>query len=155
MKLEDKRKPFEEVAKVGFKCHIVTVRPGVEFTGWISVADQDYYEILPDGTKKTEFTWDEAVEIEKKTHGKWRVPTQAEWFAIAAAFGADKDGMVTGEMLAKNLNLTTDGDGYGHFWSSTPGSNTHARRLAFTSTYVYPQNNSNKVHGFTVRCVAR
>lgn len=152
MRLRDKK--FEKVAKVGFKCHIATVRPGAESTGWISIADQDYYEILPNGTKKTEFTWDEAMEIEKKTNGKWRIPTQAEWFAIAAAFGADKDGKVTGETLAKNLNLTTDEDGYGHFWSSTVYGDTGARHLGFGSTYVSPQYSNDKVFGFTVRCVA-
>lgn len=160
-------KPFEEVAKatseVEMTMHYLEESAtenerrgvGVRNPKHIKIADIDYYEILPDGTKKTEFTWDEAMEIEKKTNGKWRIPTQAEWFAIAAAFGADKDGEVTGETLAKNLNLTTDEDGYGYFWSSTVNGGTNARLLRFSSTYVNPQGNSHKVFGFTVRCVAR
>lgn len=147
-------KPFEEVAIVKETVTLGIGKHEDYKENQIKVADRDYYEILPDGTKKTEFTWDEAMEIEKKTHGKWRVPTQAEWFAIAAAFGADKDGRVTGEALAKNLDLTANEDGYGLFWSSTPDSNTNARSLVFSSTYVYPRRNSNKVYGFTVRCVA-
>ena len=43
----------------------------------------------------------------------------------------------------------------GYFWSSSVYGTTLARYLAFYSTYVYPQNFSNKVYGFTVRCVAR
>lgn len=121
----------------------------------IIIADIDYYEILPDGTMKTKFTWDEAMGIEKKTNGKWRVPTQAEWFAIAAAFGKNEAGEVTGETLAKNLNLTTDENGYGYYWSSTPSSYANARGLYFSSTGVYPQSGYNKTDGFTVRCVAR
>lgn len=162
----EKTRPFEEVAKATYEVETTThylkesaaenERRGVGVRGpkYIKIADIDYYEILPDGTKKTEFTWDEAMEIEKKTHGKWRVPTQAEWFAIAAAFGSDKDGKVTGETLAKSLNLTTDKDGYGNFWSSTVGGD-NAHYLYFYSTNVYPQDLINKVYGFTVRCVAR
>ena len=144
-----KDKPFEEVAKVRLE---MIAAPWNQME-YIKVADRDYYEILPDGTKKTTFTWDEAMEIEKKTHGKWRIPTQAEWFAIVAAFGTDEDGCVTGETLAKNLNLTTYEDGYGFFWSSTANGDAYARNLYFNSTYANPQDNYNKVNDFTVRCV--
>lgn len=147
----EEMKPFEEVVSSDkYRC----AAPW-DYNEPIVVADIDYYEILPDGTKKTEFTWDEAMEIEKKTHGKWRVPTQAEWYAIAAAFGRDEDGKITGETLAKNLNLATDEDGYGYFWSSSVYGTTDARYLGFDSTDVRPQSNNSKVNGFTVRCVAR
>jgi len=49
-----------------------------ELPSGLKIADQDYYEILPGGTKKTKFTWDEAMEIERKTNGKWRVPSSKE-----------------------------------------------------------------------------
>ena len=120
----------------------------------LHIADQDYYEILPDGTKKTKFTWYEAMEIEKKTNGKWRIPTEAEWYAIVGAFGKEENGEVTGKALAKNLNLTTDKDGYGVFWSSTAYSTSYARRLLFNASNIYPQDNGNKMDGFSVRCVA-
>ena len=145
-------KPFWEVAEIKFECIAPWTSPVVEK---IQIADQDYYEMLPDGTKKTEFTWDEAMEIEKKTHGKWRVPTQSEWFAIVAAFGADKDGKATGETLAKNLNLTTDKNDCGFFWSSNVVSSIYACYLSFYATAVNPQHYGDKAYGFTVRCVAR
>ena len=152
--LDEEELPFEEVAKVLGEVSVASQLDGDSALGVISVADRDYYEILPDGTKKTEFTWYEAMEIEEKTHGKWRVPTQAEWFAIAAAFGRGDDGKITGETLAKNLNLATDEDGCGFFWSSSVNGTTSARDLSFNSTGVYPQDYDSKVYGLTVRCVA-
>lgn len=145
-------KPFEEVAKVKYGVDLGVAGDPLHT---IKVADIDYYEILPDGTKKTEFNWDEAMQIEKKTHGKWRVPTQAEWYAIVAAFGAGKDNCVTGEALAKNLDLTTDAEGFGAVWSSTVIGDTYAYYLSFYGTNLYPQSYNNKVGGFTVRCIAR
>ena len=143
-------KPFEEAAKVGYKC--VDPKYG---TKAIRIADRDYYEILPDGTKKTEFTWDEAMEIEKKTHGKWRVPTVPEWFAICAAFGRSEDGTdIDPQVLKKNLNLATDEAGYGYYWSAASNSTTLSYYLAFNSSYLYPRYNTNKGYGFAVRCVA-
>ena len=44
---------------------------------------------------------------------------------------------------------------YGYFWSRTAGSQPYARFLSFSSSSVYPQDNGNKVGGFTVRCVAQ
>jgi len=155
-------KPFEEVAKVGFETILGAplkttdkdedlLCQAMERT--IKIADRDYYKILPNGTKKTKFTWDEAMKIEKKTHGKWRLPTEQEWFAICAAFGKDEDGKITGKALAKNLNLTTDEDDYGFFWSRTANSKPNARSLYFDSSSVYPQSYGAKTRGFTVRCV--
>ena len=152
---DEEELPFAEVAEAGFAIKLDYGGQQIQHkTDHIKVADRDYYEILPDGTKKTAFTWDEAMEIEKKTHDKWRVPTQAEWFAIVAAFGRDEDEKITGETLAKNLNLTTDEGGDGYFWSSSVDGTTGARNLYFGSTAVNPQYSSDKVYGFTVRCVA-
>lgn len=121
----------------------------------IRIADRDYYEILPDGTKKTEFTWDEAMEIEKKTNGKWRVPTVPEWFAICTAFGRSEDGTdVDPQVLKKNLNLATDEDDYGYYWSAASYSTTNSYSLLFNSSSLNPRDNYNKGAGFAVRCVA-
>ncbi|MBQ6605885.1 InlB B-repeat-containing protein [Candidatus Saccharibacteria bacterium] len=43
----------------------------------------------------------------------------------------------------------------GGYWPSTPYNVTYARSLYFSSVDVAPQNNRDKPHGFTVRCVAR
>ena len=121
----------------------------------IVIANIDYYEILPDGTKKTEFTWDEAMEIEKKTHGKWRVPTVPEWFAICAAFGRSEDGVdVDPKILRKTLGLATDEDGYGYYWSAASNSTTNSYNLYFNSTGLAPRYDFSKGSGFAVRCVA-
>lgn len=158
-------KPFEEVAKPKYTLKYSAEencdgRP--DMAGYVYVeerelhiADQDYYEILPDGTKKTKFTWDEAMEIPKKTNGKWRLPTVQEWFAICTAFGKDENGEISGKALVENLNLTIDGDCSGNFWSSDAGSTEYAHHLYFRSTSVAPQDIDSKVECFAVRCVAQ
>ena len=60
----------------------------------------------------------------------------------------------TGNYYWQGGNLNYRGTN-GYFWSSTVYDATYARHLNFNSTYVGPQNGSNKVNGFTVRCVAR
>ena len=100
------------------------------------IANEDYYEIQEDGTKKTEFTWDEAMEIEKKTNGKWRLPTIFEWDKLVAEFG-DKDGELDRAVFVKALNLTEDEGGYGNYWAATrySGAN-YAYYLYFYLYYV-------------------
>ncbi|MBR3204181.1 hypothetical protein IKF81_00665, partial [Candidatus Saccharibacteria bacterium] len=44
---------------------------------------------------------------------------------------------------------------YGLFWSSAPYSTAYAHDLNFYSTRLIPQNGSNKINGFTVRCVGQ
>lgn len=145
-------KPFEEVAKPRSE---MIAAPWNQME-YIKVADIDYYEILPDGAKKTTFTWDEAMEIEKKTHGKWRVPTVPEWFAICAVFGRSEDGTdVDPQVLKKNLNLATDEDGsYGNYWSAATYNTGNSRYLNFFASLLYPRAGSYKGVGFAVRCVA-
>lgn len=151
-------KPFEEVAKVGFVVAMTAEKTIEDRHGRvdkIEVADLDYYEILPDGTKKTRFTWDEAMEIEKKTHGKWRVPTVPEWFAICAAFGRSENGTVVDPLtLHETLGLATNENGYGDYWSAASCSTTYAYNLDFSSTSLSPRSSGNKDSGFAVRCVA-
>lgn len=147
-------KPFEEVAIVKETITLGIGKHEDYKENQIEIADIDYYEILPDGTKKTKFTWDEAMEIEKKTNGKWRLPTAAEWTAIVAAFGCDGEGDFNGELFVKRLNLTIDeNDSYGNFWSSTAYSQPYARLLHFNGSYVHPQHYSTRVRSFTVRLV--
>ena len=144
-------KPFEEVAKVRSE---MIAAPWNQME-YIKVADIDYYEILPDGTKKTKFTWDEAMEIEKKTHGKWRVPTVPEWFAICAAFGRSEDGTdVDPQILKDNLGLAIDEDGVGYYWSAATYHTDTSRCLLFYGSSLYPRSGYCKGFSFTVRCVA-
>lgn len=149
----EETKPFEEVAIVKETVTLGIGKHEDYKENQIEIADIDYYEILPDGAKKTKFTWDEAMEIEKKTNGKWRLPTATEWTAIVVAFGCDDKGDFDGKLFAKRLNLTTGGDGYGSFWSSTAHSTTNARFLLFSASNIYPQDYDNKVYGFSVRLV--
>ncbi len=44
---------------------------------------------------------------------------------------------------------------YGYFWSATPSAAGNAYNLGYYSGGVYPQNNSGKGYGFSVRCVVR
>lgn len=119
----------------------------------LEIALEDYYEINEDGSKKTEFTFDEALEIPKKTSGKWRVPTVVEWTRILLELGSGENGDFDRDAFVGALKLTEDEDGRGSYWSSTVRSDTLARRLYFSSTYIYPQNYNNRNFGFSVRCV--
>ena len=159
IEIEDEEElPFEEVAEIGFVVAMTAEKTIEDRHGRvdkIEIADRDYYEILPDGTKKTRFTWDEAMEIEKKTHGKWRVPTVPEWFAICAAFGRSEDGTdVDPQVLKKNLNLATDEDGYGNYWSAATYGTSSSRYLYFNASNLNPRGGDTKGYGFAVRCVA-
>lgn len=120
----------------------------------LKIAMEDYCEINADGNKKTKFTFNEALEIEKKTNGKWRVPTVAEWMQIVLELGTTEDGNLDREKLVKELNLTEDDDGYGYYWSSTSGSSTGAYSLYFRSSGVNPANDDLRGFGYSVRCVS-
>lgn len=130
----------------------------------LKITSKDYYEILPDGTKKEYFTWDEAMEIEKKTNGKWRLPTCVEMMKIACVLG-EKDGDVDRDTLVEALKLEQkgwvdeDGDTHGkgkegNWWTSTELSSGSARSLNTYTTRVYPRDSNYKGFGFSVRCVA-
>lgn len=140
-----------------------------ETTGLL-IAPEDYYK----GEKKY-FTWDEAMEALEGT--PWRLPTAAEWMAICVEFGND-NGIVTAEKLEESLGLDMNGwvwngnmedynknysnssiecvGAYGHYWSaSATSSAANAYTLTFDSGGVNPQDSDSKLHGFSVRCVAR
>ena len=146
----EEKKPWEEVVKIGYRI----AAPDLQSPPLL-IADQDYYELLPDGTKKTRFTWEEAMEIEKKTNGKWRLPTPQEFAQTVLYYGFDDEGIFRGERFAERLNLTTEDDKrlIGGFWSRTASSTTNAMALFFDDNSVNPQGNEYKALGFSVRCV--
>lgn len=127
----------------------------------IEIAANDYWEDN-EHEKKTHFTWDEAMEIEKKLNNGWRLPTRHEWVMLAEDSGQDKNGKLSSEKLEKNLNLKKNGyyDGIyglvgpdGYYWSSTAYSATDAYNVYFTASNVNPQDSNYKSYGFSVRLV--
>lgn len=124
----------------------------VIYTSIGELASEDYYEILENGTKKADFTWEEAMEIEKKTNGKWRVPTIFEWDRLLEEFG--KEGNELNERaFIEGLGLTEDEDGYGNYWSSTPNGGAYAFVLGFDSTSTIHRGDGTRRFGRSVRCV--
>lgn len=113
----------------------------------IEVASQDYYE-----DKKTEFTWDEAMAIEKKLSDGWRLPTRSEWCLLCEEFGQDENGELDPKELNKNLNMKPSG-GIGLWWSSTELSGIDAYDLAVYTSSIYPQNNNLKGNPLALRFV--
>ena len=131
----------------------------IELDSGLRIADINYYEIDKNGDKKTEFTWDEAME-RFKDDPNWRLPTPKELNQMVVELGYTDEGVFDGELFAKNLgedSLETykENDNYGNYWSSTPYSSYGAYDLYFNSIYVTPQDGNNKANGFTVRCVKR
>lgn len=119
----------------------------------LKIAMEDYWEIDENGKKKTVFTQGEAIAIEEKTNGKWRIPTMAEWAQIVEELGM-KDGNVDRDTFVGALNLTEDGGGWGFYWSSTvatPG--TYGYSLDFGSGGVWPASQYYRGYGGSVRCV--
>ena len=119
----------------------------------LETAMEDYYEIDESGSKKTEFTFDEALEIEKKTGGKWRVPTIKEWLQIVLELGTTEDGNLDRNKFVKELNLTEDEDSYGYYWSSTVYSGSFAYYLNYNSGGLYPADRYGRSNGRSVRLV--
>ena len=127
-----------------------------ELPSGLKIADRDYYEFDEDGMKKTEFTWDEAMEIEKKTNGKWRLPTPKELNQMAIDLGYNDNGVFEGRLFAKNLGIEDrfEGDVRSDYWSLRSASTTYSYGLNFNDTDLNPQNYNNRGYGFAVRCVA-
>ena len=128
-------------------------------TSGLKIADRDYYEIDEDGEKKTEFTWDEAME-RFKDDPNWRLPTPKELNQMALDLGYTDEGVFGGELFAKNLGEDSlkayrRNGKVGYFWSSYASSTTYSRYLYFGGRYLGPQDNNNKGYGFAVRCVVR
>lgn len=121
---EAAKKILEEYPHKEIKEETETWEPGgIIRTSIGDLASEDYCEILEDGTKKTEFTWDEAMETEKKTNGKWRLPTIFEWDKLVDEFG-DYLGKLDRDAFVNALELTKNEYGYGRYWASTRDSST-------------------------------
>lgn len=114
---------------------------------------------------KMYFTYDEAMELEKKVlkPNGWRLPTRSEWVMLAEEFGQDRKGVLRKDLLMSRLGLTPTGGFYGGnlynattggcYWSRTATSATNANNLRFYSGLIYPQDYSYKYNGFAVRAV--
>lgn len=128
----------------------------------VDIADHDYTE----GDKK-HFTFEEALEVEKKLKCTgWRLPTRSEWALICEEFG-QKDGARDAAQLMGALKLSLNGYVYpnspylnnpgivGYYWSSTPNSSSanSAYALYFSSTNVNPSDYSSRYIGFSLRLV--
>jgi uncharacterized protein (TIGR02145 family) len=100
----------------------------------------------------------------------WRIPTTDDFIALDMAMGGNGGTRYEGEdwVIEHYINRwggtycgLVDGDGTlynvgtaGHYWSSTPFSDTYANYMVFTASgYVRPQDNPYKYYGFPVRCV--
>jgi len=136
----------------------------------LEIAGEDYYEpsdedspMVVDGKKKY-FTFDEAMEIEKKVGNGWRLPTRHEWVLITEEFGIDTNtGKLNGYKLADNLSLRFNGfiyggslgssGSFGYYWSSTVLSSSYAYGLHFGSGSVDPAYYYYRDYGFSVRLV--
>ena len=121
----------------------------------LEIAMVDYYETLEDAGNKTGFTFDEALEIEKKTNGKWRVPTAKEWAQIVLELGFDEEGKPNVAKFVHDLDLTTDiADDYGAYWSSNfMSGGSYVHHLSFGNATFNPTNYGNRYVGKPVRCV--
>lgn len=124
----------------------------VELKCGLKIAKEDYWEVDADGKKKTEFTQEEAIAIEEKTDGKYRIPTMSEWAMIAEEM-KDDDGCTSRDKLVKELELTEDEDGWGSYWSSTVSATNYGYTLGFTASTIRPADNYSRLGGFPVRCV--
>lgn len=128
-----------------------------ELPSGLKIADRDYYEFDGGGEKKTEFDWDEAMEIEQKTNGKWRLPTPKELNQIALDLGYNKEGVFEGKLFAKNLGIKKQFEkvGYGNYWSLRSYDTMTSSSLYFGSSGLSPQSYGARDCGFAVRCVSQ
>lgn len=132
-------------------------------TGLI-IAPEDYAK-----RDKKQFTWSEAMAIEKNAPDGWRLPTIAEWGHILAEFGENENGELDATSLKDKLKLKLDGwydfddkkshnqGVYGYYWSRTSHSSNNDYAMYFyfvgTSGWFNLQYNRYKYNGFSVRCV--
>lgn len=125
----------------------------------VEIADKDYTE-----GDKIHFTYEEALEIEKKLKGTdWRLPTRSEWALICEEFGCDNDGKLNGQLLIDKLELGLNGyvatgslnraGAIGYYWASTAYSPEVAYYLGFNSGALYPSYSHWRFYGFSIRLV--
>lgn len=125
----------------------------------LEIATNDY-----EGGNKKHFTYEEALGIERKAGGGWRLPTRSEWVLLCEEFGQNAGGRLDSSTLRKNLGLelagvvnngSLNGQGtYGRYWSRTAQSSTNAYYLYFGSSgNIYPANYYFRRNGYSVRLV--
>lgn len=115
----------------------------------ITVALNDYWEIDENGNEKTEFTFDEALEIEKKTNGQWRVPTVSEWCQICGEISTT----LNRDEIVQKLRLAVDEYGNGYYWSGTVNCSILGYGVYFDSGSVYPAYRGGRDGGWPVRLI--
>lgn len=115
--------------------------------------------------KKTHFTFEEALEIDKEArkHGL-RLPMVVDFEKLYAFYGLGENGEDTPKKLVDELGFQLAGayssgslylsGSYGYYWSSTVYNSNYAYNLYLDSSSVSPQDNSNRYYGYSVRCVS-
>lgn len=146
-----------------------TVLRDSNLTG-LEIASEDYWEYSDEDSsavvdgKKRYFTFDEALEIEKKVGDGWRLPTRHECVLLTEEFGTEENyGKFSPDRLEYELGLHKMGyvggsslynfRAYANYWSSTVYSSDNSYRLGYTSANVYPANRYYRNYGFSVRLV--
>lgn len=125
----------------------------------VGIADKDYTE----GDKK-HFTFEEALEVEKKMEGTgWRLPTRHEWALICEEFANGEDDKLKPKLLEEKLGLGK----YGHciedevcssgeiayYWSRSSRNSSYAFYLAFNDVNAWPSGYSYRHYGRSLRLV--
>lgn len=125
----------------------------------ITLCREDYFE----GDKKN-FTFDEALEVEKeaKKHG-FRLPMVVEFEKLYAFYGLGEDGKDTIQRFIDELGFTYAGlyggttlynvGTVGGYWSSSIYNTSNCYYLYFNTSNVYPQSNVSKNYGLAVKFV--
>lgn len=133
-----------------------------ELPSGLKIADLNYYEIDEEGQKKTEFTWNEAME-RFKDDPDWRLPTPKELNQMALDLGYDDEGTFDGALFAGNLGDSSLEDYTGNchssnYWSSVSKAFEACIKPYYLSIffdYIAPQSGGYETLVLTVRCVAR
>lgn len=131
----------------------------------VEIAAEDYNIGGKEVDGKHYFTFDEALEVQKKLKNTgWRLPTRSEWALICEEFGQGEDGNLDEKELYKNLNMGPTGwlneNGHLHvrptggvWWSGTAGSATSGRYLDTGTGGVYAQGTRFRGYGYALRLV--
>lgn len=104
---------------------------------------------------KEEFTYDEALDLEKSLPDGWRLPTRKEWVLICEEFAwNDKTKDLDSKLLASKIKIPIGHYIYKSYWSRTANSSTDAYLLDLDSSgNLYPANSDSRCYGNSVRCV--
>lgn len=134
-------------------------------------APEDFYLLDEQGRRKEFFTWDEALDIEKKIlrPNGWRLPTINDWAKAVIEFKKSKymrlklnlglNGFIWwGEVDMYNMNLDMAVPGfqgmYGYYWSSTKYSKYRIYNMHVSTSKIRLVHGSYSDYGNSIRCVA-